>query len=114
MYLHRVTFIFRSILTHLAVMHVGYKIAMMGICCDKCCYIFGDNQSMLVNFSMPDSMLRKKSNSVAYHFVREGTARDEWRCTYVKSEHNHSNLLTKIIPNGEKRMFHVRKILHWI
>ena len=66
-----------------------YKLAMMGIRCDECCYIFGDNQSMLVNSSMPDSMLRKKSNSVAYHFVREGTARDEWRCTYVKSEHNH-------------------------
>ena len=51
-----------------------YKLVMMGIRCNECCYIFGDNQSMLVNSSMPDSMLRKKSNSVAYHFVREGTA----------------------------------------
>ena len=87
---------------------------MMGIRFGECCYIFGDNQSMLVNSSMPDSILRKKSNFVPYHFVCKGTARDEWKCTYVESEHNHSDLLTKIIPNGDKRIFHVQKILNWI
>ena len=68
---------------------------------------------MLVNSSTPDSQLRKKSNSVAYHFVCEGTARDEWRCTYVSSEEKTANLTTKIIPAGEKRTYHVRNLLHW-
>ena len=74
---------------------------------------FGDNQSVLNNSSNPDSRLNKKSNSIAYNFVREGVARDEWRCTYVKSENNQSDLLTKVITDGQKRSRHVRKILHW-
>ena len=45
----------------------------------------GDNKSVLSNISVPTSMLKKKSNSIAYHFVRKGTARDEWRFDYVKS-----------------------------
>ena len=90
-----------------------YKLQMMGISCDGPCYIFGDNQSVLNNSSNPDSRLNKKSNSIAYNFVREGVARDEWRCTYVKSENNHSDLLTKVITDGPKRSHHVQKILHW-
>ena len=44
---------------------------------------------MLQNSSDPESQLRKKSNSIAYHFVWEGTAKDEWRCTYERSKDNH-------------------------
>ncbi len=46
-------------------------------------FIYGDNQSVLWNTSAPDSTLKKKSSSVAYHFVREGVAKDEWRTGYV-------------------------------
>lgn len=91
-----------------------YKLRMMGIRCDDCCYIFGDNQYMLRNSSDPESQLRKKSNSVAYHFVREGTAKDEWRCAYVRSEDNHSDLLSKVLPAGPKREKHCEQLLHWI
>ena len=80
-----------------------YKLRMMGISCEGPCYVFGDNQLVLNNSSNPDSRLNKKSNSIAYNFVREGVARDEWRCTYVESEKNQSDLLTKIIVNGSKR-----------
>ena len=57
---------------------------------------------MLHNSSNSESQLQKKLNSVAYHFVWEGTARDEWRCTYVKSKDNHSDLLSKILAVGTK------------
>ena len=86
---------------------------MMGISCDGPCHIFGDNQSVLNNSSNPDSRLNKKSNSIAYNFVREGVARDEWRCTYVESKKNQLDLLTKVITDGQKRSRHVQKILHW-
>jgi hypothetical protein len=33
--------------------------------------------------------LKKKSNAIAYHFVREGVARDEWRTAYVNSWRSH-------------------------
>ena len=51
---------------------------MMGISCEDPTFIYGDNQSVLANTTIPDSMLKKKSQSITYHFVREGAAQDEW------------------------------------
>ena len=87
---------------------------MMGIPCEEPVYIFGDNQSVLANTTIPDSTLKKKSQSIAYHFVREGVARDEWRTSYVNTHENESDLLTKVLPSGEKRKNFVRRILHHI
>ena len=55
-----------------------YKLRMMGISCDDPTFIYGDNQSVLANTTVPDSTLKKKSQSTAYHFVQEGGAWDEW------------------------------------
>ena len=77
-------------------------------------YIRGDNKSVLANSSIPDSTLKKKSQSIAYHFIREGCARDEWQTSYVESSQNISDLLTKLLPNGGKRKGFVRSILHHI
>ena len=91
-----------------------YKLRMMGIPVYGPCYIQGDNQSVLANTSIPESALKKKSQSIAYHFVREGVARDEWRTAYVSTKYNCADLLTKVLPNGEKRRGFVRNILHHI
>ena len=48
-----------------------YKLRMMGIPVNGCCFIYGDNKSVLANTSIPDSTLKKKSQSIAYHFIRE-------------------------------------------
>jgi hypothetical protein len=53
-----------------------YKLRMMGIKVNEPAFVFGDNQSVLCNTTAPTSMLKKKSNAIAYHFVREGVARD--------------------------------------
>jgi hypothetical protein len=89
-----------------------YKLRMMGIPCEGPAYIYGDNQSVLANTTIPDSVLKKKSQSIAYHFVREGSARDEWRTAYVNTHENESDLLTKVLPYGEKRKDFVRRLLH--
>ena len=60
-----------------------YKLRMMGIPVLGPSYISGDNQSVLANTSVPESQLKKKAQSIAYHFVREGVARDEWRTAYI-------------------------------
>lgn len=91
-----------------------YKLRMMGIPVNDCCFIYGDNKSVLANTSIPDSTLKKKSQSIAYHFVREGAARDEWRTAYVNTHDNESDLLTKVLPAGEKRRGFVRNLLHHI
>jgi hypothetical protein len=91
-----------------------YKLRMMGIPCEGPAYIQGDNQSVLANTTIPDSTLKKKNQSIAYHFVREGAARDEWRTTYVNTHDNESDLLTKLLPSGDKRKGFVRNVLHHI
>ena len=89
-----------------------YKLRMMGIPCDFPAYIYGDNKSVLVNSSQPFSVLKKKSSSIAYHFVREGTSRDEWRTAYTKTDDNIADLLTKPLPGGMKRTKHTGAVLH--
>jgi hypothetical protein len=87
---------------------------MMGIPCEGPAFIYGDNQSVLANTSIPDSTLKKKSQSIAYHFVREGVARDEWRTAYVNTHDNIADLLTKLLPSSEKRRNFVNMILYHI
>ena len=77
-----------------------YKLRMMGMPCDQLSHIYSDNQSVLANTMMPDSTLKKKSQSIAYHFVRKGSARGEWRTPYVNTHDNEADLLTKLLPNG--------------
>ena len=91
-----------------------YKLRMMGIPIYGPVYIFGDNQSVLNNTSIPESQLKKKSQSIAYHFICEGVCRDEWRTSYVNTHKNEADLLTKPLPHGEKRKKFVRKLLHHI
>ena len=90
-----------------------YKLRMMGIPIDGPSYIYGDNQSVLANTTVPESTLKKKSQSIAYHFVREGAARGEWRTTYIRTDDNESDLLTKVLA-GEKRKKFVSSLLHHI
>ena len=80
-----------------------YKLCMMGIPVYGPCYIQGDNQSVLANTSIPESVLKRKNQSIAYHFVREGVAQDEWQTSYINTKYNGADLLTKLLPNGEKR-----------
>jgi hypothetical protein len=91
-----------------------YKLRMMGIPVHGPCYVSGDNQSVLANTTEPGSTLKKKSQSIAYHFVREGVANDEWRTSYVNTHENEADLLTKLLPAGEKRRGFVRNLLHHI
>ena len=65
-----------------------YELRMFGIPVDHLAYAFGDNQSMSSNSSKPHSCLKKKSSSVAYHFVHEGVSKNEWRTTYLNMHLN--------------------------
>jgi hypothetical protein len=58
--------------------------------------------------------LKKKSQSIACHFVQEGAARDEWRTLHVNAHDNEADLLTKLLPSGLKRKGFVAKALHHI
>ena len=87
---------------------------MMGIPCDFPSYIYGDNQSVLVNSANPESQLQKKSSSIAYHFVQEGVAKDEWRVCYISTHDNPSDILTKPSLSAEKRTRLICMFLHYL
>jgi hypothetical protein len=91
-----------------------YKLRMMVIPCENSAYILGDNQSVLANTTIPNSTLKKKNQSICYHFVREGAARDEWHTSHVSTYDNEANLLTKLLPAGAKRIGFVKRLIHHV
>ncbi len=84
---------------------------MMGITVDEPAFVFGDNQSVLANTTDPSSTLKKKSNAIPYHFVREGCARDEWRTTYINTNDNVADLLTKPLKYNPDVILVLRKCI---
>ena len=90
---------------------IRFKLRMMGILVDGLSFVYGDNKSVLVNSSVPESVLWKKSNSIAYNYVREGSASDEWRVAYVNTHHNVADLLTKSLGD-KKRKYFIQRLLH--
>ena len=64
--------------------------------------------------SNPGSTLKKKSAAIAYHFVREGCVKDEWRTDYINTHDNVADLFTKALPSGEKRWKFVSKLLAYL
>ena len=80
-----------------------YKLWVMGVPIDGLTYLYGDNMSVLHNTRTPESMLKKKSNSIAYHFIRECVAMGELLMGYIRSEDNLADLMTKVITAGEKQ-----------
>ena len=68
---------------------------MLGIPVEGPTCIYGDIQSVLANTTIPDSTLKNKSQSIAYHFAHEGVARNEWRTSYVNTHDNEADLLRK-------------------
>jgi hypothetical protein len=57
------------------------------------------NMSVVLNTSVPSSVLKKKHNAIAYHCVQEGIAAKVMRFAYVKSDLNVSDILTKPLSN---------------
>ena len=80
-----------------------YKLRMMGVELYGPSYIYGDNMSVIHNTQCPESTLRKKSNSVCYHAIRESVAMDECLTGHVTSGENPSDILTKCVPGGKRR-----------
>ena len=82
---------------------IRYKLRMMGIPISGPSYVLGDNQSVIFNTSRPESTLKKKSNSICYHAVRESVAMGESLTTHVPTRYNVSDQMTKVLYGAKKR-----------
>jgi len=91
---------------------IRYKLRMMGVRLSGPTYVYGDNMSVIHNTQKPESTLKKKSNSICYHAIRESVAMGESLTTHVASKENPSDLATKVVPGGQLREHLVRMLLH--
>ena len=80
-----------------------YKLRMMGVELSGPSHIYGDNMSVIHNTQRPESVLKKKSNSVCYHAVREAVAMGECLTGHISTNENPADLCTKVIYGGQKR-----------
>ncbi len=88
-----------------------YKLRMMGCPLDGPTHIKADNMSVIHNCSNPASTLKKKNQSIAYHYVRERCAAGVCSVSYIPTDQNISDSLTKSQP-GSVRMGLMRQVLY--
>jgi hypothetical protein len=72
-----------------------YKLRMMGVPLEGPAFVRADNMSVVNNTSRPESQLKKKSNSIAYHYVREKVAAGVILVSHEDTKSNLADMLTK-------------------
>jgi hypothetical protein len=91
---------------------IRQKLRMMDITFSGLSYAYVDIMSVVHNTPRPESVLKKKSNSVCYHAVREAVAMGEGLKGHVPTHNNPPDICSKIMPGGQKRDHLVRLILY--
>ena len=66
--------------------------------------MLGDNKSVVLNTTMPSSVLKKKHCVVSYHKICEMIACKVLRYASIKSEDKFLDVLTKPLPKAAFRM----------
>ena len=89
-----------------------YKLRMFGIPIEGASDILCDNNSVVKNSSLPQSVLQKKHHSITYHFVREHAARGIIRVAKIDGTTNLADLFTKTTIPTSKRRELVSQILY--
>ena len=74
-----------------------YKLYMFGIPLDGPTILLCDNQSVVHNGTRPDSVLKKKHNSISFHKIREAVAAGYVEIHKIATEDNLADLLTKVL-----------------
>ena len=88
-----------------------YKLWMFGIeIMDEEVKIYGDNNSVILNTSVPESTLKKKHHSVNYNYVREAVAAGTALLYKVDTGSNLADLFTKLLDKAKRKEI-VQKIL---
>ena len=85
---------------------------MMGVPLDGPSYVHGDNMSAINNTQWPESVLRKKSNSICYHMIQESVVMGEVLTTHIATGENIVDLAMKVVTNGPKRDYLFGKLLY--
>jgi KUP system potassium uptake protein len=77
-----------------------YTLRMMGIPLDGTAYMFGDNQSVITQSTIPHSVLSKRHNALAYHRVREAVSAGVVYFLKIDGKENIADCLTKFLTHS--------------
>ena len=80
-----------------------YKLRMMGVPIAGATNVLFDNKAVVDNASLPESQLKKKHLSIAYHYTRECCAKGAARIAFESTETNLADLCTKILGQQRRR-----------
>ena len=71
---------------------------MIGVPIEGPALLLGDNMSVILNTTVPSSVLKKKYLAIGYHRVREAIACGILRFAHISSEQNIADILTNPLP----------------
>jgi hypothetical protein len=80
-----------------------YKLRLMGVPLDGPAHVRVDNNSVVCNTSLAESTLKKKCNSISYHYVLQAAAADIIKVAYEPRKSNKADMLTKIQSGVERQ-----------
>ena len=81
-----------------------YNLRMLGAPVKGAAILFGDNQSMVTNTSLPHSILKKRHSANNYHRVREAVAAGIVSIVHCDTKYNLADMGTKSL-NGQVHQF---------
>jgi hypothetical protein len=84
----------------------------MGVILSGPIYVNGDNMSVVHNTQRLESVLKKKSNSICYHAVRESAAMGESIIGHVPSVDYPADICTKVVQGRQKQNHLIQLFLH--
>ena len=80
-----------------------YKLRMFGVPIDGASSVFCDNEAVYKNTAIPESTLRKKHHSIAYHRCREAVASKIIQIAKQGTAKNLADLFTKVMTAARRR-----------
>ena len=79
-----------------------YKLRMFGVPIDGSANVYCDNEAVYQNTIVPESTLKKKHHSIAYHRCREAVAAKTIRVAKQGTEKNLADLFTKVLTAARR------------
>jgi hypothetical protein len=68
------------------ILEIRYMLWSLGVALDEPALMLGDNMPVVLNTTVPSSVLKKKHNAIAYHHVREAIVYIELMSTYLTNK----------------------------
>ena len=94
------------------VMELRYTLRMLGVPLKGPTFMFGDNLSVIVSSTIPQSSLKRRHNALSYHRVREAIASGIIEFYHIDGKSNPADVVTKNLGNNVRYPL-IQPFLFW-